>query len=63
MTEEPRYDIELTCVFDAPRERIYKAFTDSDEFARWYGPSGSARRDTVELDAALGGLQRFVMQE
>ena len=62
MTEEPRYDIELTRVFDAPRERIYKAFTDSDEFVRWYGPVGfPARRDTVELDARVGGLQRFVM--
>ena len=62
MTEEPRYDIELTRVLDAPRERIYKAFTDPDEFARWYGPVGfPARRDTVELDARVGGLQRFVM--
>ena len=62
MTEEPRYDIELTRVFDAPRERIYKAFTDSDEFARWYGPVGfPASRDTVEFDARVGGLQRFVM--
>ena len=62
MTEEPRYDIELTRVFDAPRERIYKAFTDPDEFARWYGPVGfPARRDTVEHDARVGGLQRFVM--
>ena len=45
MTEEPRYDIELTRVFDAPRERIYKAFTDSDEFARWYGPVGFPGHD------------------
>jgi uncharacterized protein YndB with AHSA1/START domain len=35
MSEQP---IELTRVFDAPRERIYQAFTDPDEFARWYGP-------------------------
>lgn len=55
MTEKPHYDIELTRVFDAPRERVYQAFTDSDEFAQWYGPVGfPARRDTVELDARVG---------
>lgn len=62
MTEKPHCDIELTRVFDAPRERVYQAFTDSDEFAQWYGPVGfPARRDTVELDARVGGSQRFVM--
>lgn len=62
MTEKPHYDIELTRVFDAPRERVYQAFTDPDEFAQWYGPVGfPARRDTVELDARVGGSQRFVM--
>lgn len=41
---------------------MYKAFTDPDEFARWYGPVGfPVRRDTVELDARAGGSQRFVM--
>jgi Activator of Hsp90 ATPase homolog 1-like protein len=48
--------------FPHPRERVYKAFTDPDEFARWYGPVGfPVRRDTVELDARAGGSQRFVM--
>jgi uncharacterized protein YndB with AHSA1/START domain len=62
MTEKPAYDIELTRVFDAPRQRLFQAFTDSDEFARWYGPVGfPARRDTVDLDARVGGSQRFVM--
>ena len=40
MTEHP-YDIELTRVLDAPPERVYQAFTDPDQYARWYGPSGS----------------------
>jgi uncharacterized protein YndB with AHSA1/START domain len=38
---EPPYDIEITRVFDAPPERVYQAFTDPDQFARWYGPVGS----------------------
>ena len=34
MTEHP-YDIEITRVLDAPPERVYQAFTDPDQFARW----------------------------
>jgi uncharacterized protein YndB with AHSA1/START domain len=41
---------------------VYEAFTDPDQFARWYGPLGfPVTRDTVELDARVGGRQRFVM--
>lgn len=56
------YDIELTRLFDAPRERVYEAFTDPEQFARWYGPVGfPVPRDTIELDARVGGSQRFTM--
>jgi uncharacterized protein YndB with AHSA1/START domain len=62
VTAKPPYDIELNHVFDARRERVYQAFTDPDQFAEWYGPVGfPARRDTVELDARVGGSQRFAM--
>jgi uncharacterized protein YndB with AHSA1/START domain len=61
MTEHP-YDIEITRVLDAPPERVYQAFTDPDQFARWYGPVGfPVHRDTVEVDARVGGRQRFEM--
>jgi uncharacterized protein YndB with AHSA1/START domain len=61
MTEHP-YDIEITRVFDVPPERVYQAFTDPDQFARWYGPVGfPVHRDTVEVDARVGGRQRFEM--
>jgi uncharacterized protein YndB with AHSA1/START domain len=41
---------------------VYKAFTVPDQFARWHGPPGfPVARDTVELDARVGGRQRFVM--
>ena len=57
---KPPYDIEITRVFDAPPERVYRAFTDPDQFARWYGPVGfGVPRDTVEVDARVGGWQRF----
>jgi uncharacterized protein YndB with AHSA1/START domain len=62
MAETEPYDIEITRDFDAPPERVYRAFTDPDEFATWYGPPGfPVHRDTVELDARVGGQQRFAM--
>jgi uncharacterized protein YndB with AHSA1/START domain len=62
MTDEPRYDVEITRVLDAPCEQVYRAFTDPDQFARWYGPVGfPVDRDTLELDARVGGRQRFAM--
>ena len=62
MSDDDPYDIECVHVFDAPPERLYRAFTDPDQFARWYGPVGfPALRDTVELEPRIGGGQRFVM--
>jgi uncharacterized protein YndB with AHSA1/START domain len=62
MSESPEYDIEITHVFDAPPERVYRAFTDPGEFARWYGPQGfPVDPDTVELEARVGGRQQFAM--
>jgi uncharacterized protein YndB with AHSA1/START domain len=56
------YDVEITKVLPAPPERVYEAFMDPDQFARWYGPDGfSVERSTVELEARVGGRQRFVM--
>jgi uncharacterized protein YndB with AHSA1/START domain len=62
MTAEPRYELALSRVFDAPRELVYQAFTDPDQLAQWFGPVGwVVPRDTVEVDARPGGYQRFVM--
>jgi uncharacterized protein YndB with AHSA1/START domain len=60
--EKPAYDIEITRVLEAPRERVYQAFTEPDQFAEWYGPVGfPVHRDSIELDARVGGRQRFAM--
>jgi uncharacterized protein YndB with AHSA1/START domain len=62
MTESSPYDIEITGVSDAPPERVYQAFTDPDQFARWYGPPGfPVDRETVEIDPRVGGPHRFTM--
>jgi uncharacterized protein YndB with AHSA1/START domain len=62
LKDDDKYDIEITRDFDVPADRVYEAFTVPDKFARWYGPVGfPVSRDTVELDARVGGRHRFVM--
>ena len=58
----PEYDIEVSRVVDAARDRVFEALTDPDQFVRWYGPDGfPVDRDSVALDPRAGGEQRFTM--
>ena len=63
MTEQQQTgDLVITRMFDAPRELVWKAFTDPDQLAAWFGPVGwSVPRDTVSVDTRPGGHQRFTM--
>src|SRR5207302_10646037 len=46
--------LHLTRTFDAPRERVFRAWTDADAVRRWFGSSiGPAQR--VEADLRVGG--------
>lgn len=47
-------------VFDAPRERVYKAWTDPKQFARWFPPDGFSA--FCELDVRPGGSLRVDMK-
>jgi uncharacterized protein YndB with AHSA1/START domain len=46
----------ITRVFDAPPELVFKAWTDPDQFARWWGSDGTTTpRETTRLDVRPGG--------
>lgn len=48
----------LIRIVNAPRARVYQAFTDPDHFASWWGPFGnSLPRDKIEFDVRPGGFQ------
>jgi uncharacterized protein YndB with AHSA1/START domain len=52
--------IVISRVFDAPRALVYRAFTDPDHLAQWWGPVGnSLPRDEIEFDVRPGGFQRW----
>ena len=52
-------DLVFERVFDAPCERVWKAFTDPDQIPRWWGPHGTSTR-VLEMDLRPGGTWRFV---
>ncbi|MFJ6167852.1 SRPBCC domain-containing protein [Micromonospora orduensis] len=57
-TETPQ--LAISRVFDAPRELVYRAFTDPDHLAAWWGPTGnSLPREEIEFDVRPGGFQRW----
>jgi uncharacterized protein YndB with AHSA1/START domain len=62
MADLTDFDVEMVQVFDAPRQRVYEAFTDPDQFVRWYGPDGfPVDPDTVAIDAHIDGRLQFEM--
>lgn len=65
MTNDPRAtwaierEIVLSRVIDAPRTRVFEAFTDPAQITRWFGPAGF-KTETLEIDIREGGLWRFI---
>ena len=68
MTEPPvgggtsEYGITIKRVFDAPRESVWKEWTDPERFADWFGGPGSeVPLSTVFMDVKPGGAWRATM--
>ena len=54
--------IEITRVFDAPRERVWREWTEPERFADWFGgPQFEVPLSTVSMDVRPGGSWRLTM--
>jgi uncharacterized protein YndB with AHSA1/START domain len=51
-------EIRVERVFDAPRERVWRAFTDPEQLAQWWGRGNRLVVERFELER--GGHWRFV---
>jgi len=52
--------ISITRVFDAPREEVWRAWTQPERIAQWWGKRGwSTPVSSVELDVRPGGVFRL----
>jgi uncharacterized protein YndB with AHSA1/START domain len=47
-------ELVLTRIFDAPRELVFKVWTEPKHFAQWWGPKGFTN-PVCELDVRPGG--------
>jgi uncharacterized protein YndB with AHSA1/START domain len=47
--------LQMKRTFQAPRERVFRAWTDPLELARWFGPSEDYHALVPELELRVGG--------
>jgi uncharacterized protein YndB with AHSA1/START domain len=55
-------EVLITRIFEAPRERVFHAWTDPDQVAAWYGPEHfDTPRERVRIDLRVGGRFELTM--
>jgi uncharacterized protein YndB with AHSA1/START domain len=54
-------EVTLTRIFDAPRELVFRMWTDPRHVAQWWGPQGFTN-PVCEMDVRPGGALRIVMR-
>jgi uncharacterized protein YndB with AHSA1/START domain len=59
-TEPEDRDFVISRVFDAPRTLVWKAWTEPEHLAQWWGPKGCTIR-VVKLDVRPGGIFHYAM--
>jgi uncharacterized protein YndB with AHSA1/START domain len=61
-SSSPTADREITAsrLYDAPRELVWKLWTDPQHLTEWWGPRGFVTT-TFNMDVRPGGVWRFVM--
>jgi uncharacterized protein YndB with AHSA1/START domain len=57
MTAVPALQLKRT--FSAPREKVFRAWTDPKELARWFAPTPDHSAIVPELDLKVGGRYRI----
>lgn len=63
VTAEPnRHDILITREFDAPRELVFKAFTDPELYVQWLGPR-RLKMTLVKFEPKSGGSWRYTLKD
>ena len=47
----------ISRTFDAPRDRVWAAFTEAEHLSKWWGPKGFTMK-TANVDLRPGGYLR-----
>src|SRR5215207_6544179 len=54
-------ELEITRVFDAPRELVFKVWTQPEHLVRWWGPKGFTT-PSCQIDVRPGGAYRTLIR-
>jgi uncharacterized protein YndB with AHSA1/START domain len=57
----PETALQIKRVFAAPRERVYRAWTDAKQFALWFHPTADYTTVITKLDLRVGGAYSLEM--
>jgi uncharacterized protein YndB with AHSA1/START domain len=57
----PETALTVRKTFQAPRERVFRAWTNAQELALWFAPSAEYSTKVPELDLKVGGKYRVEM--
>jgi uncharacterized protein YndB with AHSA1/START domain len=56
------HEATLVRIFDAPRELVWRAWTEPEQLAAWWGPQGmNTPVESLEMDLRPGGAFRLTM--
>jgi len=59
---DPNPVLRITRIFDAPPERVYRAFTQAGDLEKWFGPEG-VNCIVHDIDPRPGGAYSFTMRD
>ncbi len=60
-TEIQNYTLSLSRDFNAPREKVFQAWTDPEVLSKWFGPRG-VMTESAQIDLRIGGKYQFKLK-
>lgn len=54
-------ELVITRVFDAPRDKVWRAWTEAERLKKWWGPKG-CRLSVLKFDLRPGGMFLYAME-
>ncbi len=60
--EAKHADFVISRVFDAPRDLVWKCFTEPERMRQWFGPKGSVIVSS-KMDLRVGGIYHGAMRD
>jgi uncharacterized protein YndB with AHSA1/START domain len=60
-TMKNKNEITVSCIFDAPHEKVWKAWTYPEEVKKWWGPKDFTAPE-IKIDLTVGGKYLYCMR-